>query len=242
MNLPDEYALLPEGQHSRLLCPKCGGGSSGERSFSVLIENGGYAWHCFRASCGWSGHSGVVHKRDTFTNNEQRKAIDRDLPGYTRHAIYDNEMNCRGWEHRIKSMVPVKNEREMREVQYMPQYMPKSKLNIDSDWCGLHFPFPIRGEWCLLVEDRRSAEKMFPLFPAVALMGTNLNQEKIDYLISQGIKSAIIALDDDATAKAIGIWASVNMVKGMIQLDKDIKDQPMHKLLELANQCYEKIK
>ena len=44
------------GEH-RMVCPKCGGGSSGEKSFSLSIEPGGRkaVWNCFRANCGWTG-------------------------------------------------------------------------------------------------------------------------------------------------------------------------------------------
>nr|CAD1834586.1 unnamed protein product [Ananas comosus var. bracteatus] len=47
------------GQYSSLLCPKCKGGSSMERSLSVYIrEDGGLAlWKCFRGKCGWKGHA-----------------------------------------------------------------------------------------------------------------------------------------------------------------------------------------
>ncbi|CAN6455717.1 unnamed protein product [Victoria cruziana] len=46
------------GQYSRILCPKCQGGNSSEKSFSVFIrEDGNLAtWSCFRAKCGWKGH------------------------------------------------------------------------------------------------------------------------------------------------------------------------------------------
>lgn len=41
----------------RVLCPKCQGGSSGEKSLSVTIEpeKKSAKWNCFRASCGFSG-------------------------------------------------------------------------------------------------------------------------------------------------------------------------------------------
>ena len=40
----------------RLLCPECGGGRSRELSLSVTLKSeGGAVWHCFRATCGWSG-------------------------------------------------------------------------------------------------------------------------------------------------------------------------------------------
>ncbi|ERN14768.1 hypothetical protein AMTR_s00032p00034370 [Amborella trichopoda] len=46
------------GQYSNMLCPKCEGGSTRERSFSLFIrEDGSMAlWTCFRGKCGWRGH------------------------------------------------------------------------------------------------------------------------------------------------------------------------------------------
>ncbi|XP_039115317.1 twinkle homolog protein, chloroplastic/mitochondrial [Dioscorea cayenensis subsp. rotundata] len=50
-------ASFEPGQYSSMICPKCEGGTSKERSFSLFIrEDWGLAmWSCFRAKCGWSG-------------------------------------------------------------------------------------------------------------------------------------------------------------------------------------------
>jgi len=67
--LKDVYHIvLPEnsapGQEQRIVCPKCGGGSSGEKSFSISIDSDGKAakWNCFRATCGYSGSCHVDRK------------------------------------------------------------------------------------------------------------------------------------------------------------------------------------
>ena len=41
----------------RLVCPKCGGGSSAEHCFSITIDPDGQTskWKCFRATCGFQG-------------------------------------------------------------------------------------------------------------------------------------------------------------------------------------------
>ncbi|KAG9439548.1 hypothetical protein H6P81_019713 [Aristolochia fimbriata] len=46
------------GQYHHLFCPKCAGGDSNERSFSLFIHEAGDSamWSCFRAKCGWKGH------------------------------------------------------------------------------------------------------------------------------------------------------------------------------------------
>jgi twinkle protein len=54
-------AAYTPGQH-RIVCPSCGGGSNGERSLAVLVEDDGAsaAWMCHRASCEWTGGSNVA--------------------------------------------------------------------------------------------------------------------------------------------------------------------------------------
>lgn len=52
------------GQHNSLICPKCKGGGSAEKSFSLLISDDSEtaSWNCHRGTCGWAGgcsvHSG----------------------------------------------------------------------------------------------------------------------------------------------------------------------------------------
>ncbi|CAL9075667.1 unnamed protein product [Musa textilis] len=52
----DDAACKP-GTSPPLICPKCGGGSSMEKTLFVLIhEDGDLAtWQCFRGECGWEG-------------------------------------------------------------------------------------------------------------------------------------------------------------------------------------------
>ncbi|WPT16291.1 Twinkle-like protein [Picochlorum sp. SENEW3] len=51
-----DLPIYNSGEH-RVLCPKCQGGSSGEKSLSVTIdpEKKSAKWNCFRATCGFSG-------------------------------------------------------------------------------------------------------------------------------------------------------------------------------------------
>ena len=198
---------LGEGTH-RIDCPKCGGGTSKEKS-TVLISVGPMRTQaiCFRDSCDFyvkvTGHGPIIPKE-----NKVVKAKDEDIPGYTRYPINDASGKCRGWIHRIKAVCN----------------RPKVVNNIDSDWCGLHFPRQLTTTHCMLVEDRASAEAMSIYFPTVALLGTYLSKDKTDILIKSGIKYGIIALDADATVSALNLKAKNSFIVGMIQLDKDLKD------------------
>ena len=59
-SLLDQYNIHPPSYAPgtyRMLCPKCEGGSRSELSFNVTIDENGKSavWHCFRASCEYSG-------------------------------------------------------------------------------------------------------------------------------------------------------------------------------------------
>ncbi|GER41548.1 nucleic acid binding protein [Striga asiatica] len=45
------------GQYNSLICPRCKGGDSEEKSLSLFIEPDVWAavWNCFRGKCGWNG-------------------------------------------------------------------------------------------------------------------------------------------------------------------------------------------
>ena len=50
-----QLVQFAEGQHNGLQCPRCQGGESGDRSFSLRVDEEGAVWTCFRAKCGWEG-------------------------------------------------------------------------------------------------------------------------------------------------------------------------------------------
>ncbi|XVF74992.1 hypothetical protein PTKIN_Ptkin13bG0153500 [Pterospermum kingtungense] len=54
----DLAACVP-GHENRLICPSCNGGDSEEISLSLFISQDGSSasWLCFRAKCGWKGHT-----------------------------------------------------------------------------------------------------------------------------------------------------------------------------------------
>ncbi|XP_015882528.3 primase homolog protein isoform X1 [Ziziphus jujuba] len=78
------HSCVP-GHYYNLLCPKCKGGQSMERSLSLHIEqNGDFAmWRCFRFDCGWAGRAFAddqatrdgVHKKVTSTGNMTEKSL-----------------------------------------------------------------------------------------------------------------------------------------------------------------------
>ncbi len=55
------------GQHSGLTCPKCNGGPSAEKSFSLHISDDSQSatWICHRGTCGWAGGCNVSGQTST---------------------------------------------------------------------------------------------------------------------------------------------------------------------------------
>lgn len=51
---------LTEGNTRDLRCPECGNGTHDEKAFSVTVSEDAIVWHCFRASCGFSGGVSVL--------------------------------------------------------------------------------------------------------------------------------------------------------------------------------------
>ncbi|KAL5577829.1 hypothetical protein UlMin_019528 [Ulmus minor] len=63
------------GRYTNLLCPKCKGGQSMERSLSLhIVQNEDFAmWRCFRFNCGWAGQAFADHRvtqNEVFADNQ----------------------------------------------------------------------------------------------------------------------------------------------------------------------------
>jgi len=135
--------------------------------------------------------------------------------------ILDNLGDKRGVTWRVKP-------------EYKSRITPKNINDVQQDWCMLHFPATVQGRSVILVEDIASAEKMFPYYPCVALLGVNLNEVKMEYLLQQGINHVIIALDNDATRQAIRIARKWIVKLSILPLERDLKDETDERLKEIA--------
>jgi hypothetical protein len=112
-------------------------------------------------------------------------------------------------------------------------------MEMRPSWCGLHFPSYLQGNWVLLVEDMASAVIMDPYFPTVALLGTYLSREKADYLLKCGVKHVILALDADASDKALAMRKEWNMIEHVVLLKEDIKDMKLKQVEDLSLELYD---
>lgn len=86
------------------------------------------------------------------------------------------------------------------------------------------------------MEDVISANKMNVYFPCVALLGVHLSVEKVEYLLTQGISSVIIALDNDATRQAIKLARKYAIASYVLPLQRDFKDEAEERLQQIAEE------
>jgi len=213
-----DFLAYPVGSH-RVECPECHGGQDRERSLSLSVQEREVLYFCFRASCNFRGRYRTKPNIVQVVTNKPKVAKDADLPGYHRYPINDNNNNTQGWEYRAIDR---------------DKTTPKSKLEI-GEWVGLHFPRRITENYAMIVEDRKSAEMFSPFYPTIALLGTNFNSQKAEYILSQGIHHLTIALDEDASAKAVKLAKQWHLIDRVLLLDKDIKDQSEAELEQLRS-------
>jgi len=86
----------------------------------------------------------------------------------------------------------------------------------------------------IIVEDQLSALRASPYLTSVALLGTNLSEERVAEIKGAGHSPVFLALDNDAIASAVKFVVKYRSTLPMqlVRLDKDIKD---HNNEELDN-------
>lgn len=146
--------------------------------------------------------------------------------GYVQRDVKDNQGKQRG--------------AVFRRGPELPKHYAKDINRLDPSWCKLHFPSPIKSDIVLLVEDIISANKMNVYFPCVALLGVHLSVEKVEYLLTQGISSVIIALDNDATRQAIKLARKYAIASYVLPLQRDFKDETEERLQQIAEELRSK--
>lgn len=212
---------LHEG-YNRLVCPFCSGGSKKEKSFVVTKQGRDLQYMCHRASCNARGSTKTRTHTVAETSYHPAPVTlpDPNSAHYARRDVKDNTGKSRGAVWRRKKDAP--------------KELPKDINRIDSDWCKLHFPAPIRAKTVILVEDIISANKMNRFYPCIALLGVHLNEAKLEYLIECGVSNIILALDNDATRQAIRIARKWCISTKIMPLQRDLKDETDERLKEIA--------
>lgn len=69
-----DTGICVPGQNNHLLCPKCQGGDTLEKSLSIYIapDGGSAAWVCFRGKCGWQGSTQVFADSNSYSKSMKK--------------------------------------------------------------------------------------------------------------------------------------------------------------------------
>lgn len=218
---------IPKGTSTREVCPKCKGGSDGEKCLSISVDlNFGVHWKCFRSSCGFAGgprgvpnaFGGGVKREPRYYTRPYRPltqvqhdffyakfGIDPvEIAGYsaeTDRFIFPVFGDGLGFEYRGCMARSFSGEQ------------PKSlTYNEQPDKPFIHFAYPNSlpdARAVVVVEDWLSAEKVAQSdeVVAVALNGTRITQEMISEISTVAQRPpgrpTYLALDKDAFCKSV---------------------------------------
>ena len=224
------------------LCPKCGGGETKERAFSVSKDAQGFLyWHCFRASCGYKGSTGGGSKGKR-TLSREPNPLTSPLINLDEEQIdfFNDEfgINAQGAGIRFCAesggfAIPVKGfaNNHIGWVQrWFDGRSPKARNYpelVSKPFISFHYPGAIKeGLPIVIVEDQLSAMKFYTMnVRAVALLGTTLNWE-MAYEIRQLGPYITLALDRGTLPLSLQYKSKYELMFDKIdiwQLDKDLK-------------------
>jgi len=235
----------------RLDCVVCGK----RNTLTVTRMDGKVLWNCYSASCGIGGVTNADYSRQDITNKitldkKEKQKEDFVVPDYfvkdiTRSSDclnYINEFNFMEVYEKTpdRFAYDVKNDR----LSFMTVHEGKvvgavgRALKYGIKWYrydNCHTPFIIGGgDLAVIVEDCTSACVVSHEATGIALLGTNLLTEHLHYI--KPYKKVIVALDRDATNKAIDIQRKiaihVDSCKVMI-LERDLKYETKESIKEL---------
>lgn len=259
-----DYDRLSDGETANgEICPACEGGSTKERSFSVSRRGGVLRYRCHRASCGFSGtnttaspHRGSVTQPNT--SGSSIKGYVPSLPINEATARFlAAKFNIPAADFRLAGVrwTGEANDRYGRRVCY-PIDGPDSRKRGESyrSYVGavpkniIHFGTEdaIALAWykwkrasksLVIVEDQVSAIKLAPYLHAVALLGTNLSEAKVEEIREEGYDHIHLALDNDATMEAVKAQLKWQhrlpqlCVRGLAKDIKDMNDEEFTALL-----------
>jgi hypothetical protein len=248
----EEGTTLPNS-----VCPECNGGQTNEKSFSLTRIPEGFVYNCYRASCDCGGFVPAKGSKLVQTNSKDkgtkkggkksrkrsnfRKATTNLSKEQTeflqgRFTLTDNELQnaaIRWCPTTFSYIVPIYDHNGYKVGVIDRSWtgrVPKTVNHWNSDAANLYFPRPLHAVKeetpVVIVEDFLSAIKVNRIHPCVALLGTNLGLAEATLLRSIS-KKLVIALDPDATSKALKLSKQYSLLfdrVSVLALDKDPKD------------------
>ena len=227
-------------------CPVC----AKKNTFSVTDDGLNRMWYCFHADCNVAGRTGV-----TLTREHAKRAVSRSRPveaaaprtnntyempdtfvSVSRSLdaeLYVKRVNA--YDAYLAGRVDIRYDFKRNRAVFLVKHGGKV---VDATGRSLNgrnpkwyrygtssHPFVCGGgDTAVVVEDCASACAVSGLVAGVALMGTSLLQAHIDLL--SGYKNLFVALDKDATDKAVDMIRTLRSVAPtkMIILKTDLKN------------------
>jgi hypothetical protein len=205
-------------------CPVCGK----RNTFSVTDNGLQRLWYCFHADCNVSGRTGVTLSRDTskdiFTPKQQSLSITNRFSEFEMPDTFvsvgrslDAELYLRrvgAYDAYLAGAVDLRYDVRMNRVVFLirdgKKVVDAAGRSLDARtpkwyrYANSKHPFICgRASSAILVEDCASACSVYGPTVGVAILGTNLLSQHIDVL--KQYKRVFVALDKDATDKAIGM-------------------------------------
>lgn len=250
-----EFSDLYEGEsRAGQLCPSCKGGGSGEHTLSVSMRDGRVLFVCHRDSCGLRGSTaGEWRGQQRTTPVQVRGAVGRQLVRESSSLPPEISERLRiayGITERHSSRaglgwVDDRLSIPLRDVQgnvvgvnlrSLDGAQPKSKLHSESgamSWFINHNSPDV-----IIVEDQLSAIRASDYLTSVALLGTNINEERISEIKRVARGSVYLALDADAWSRAVkyAVQFRSRLPLRLLRLAKDIKNMNEVELKEWVNE------
>ena len=228
---------LKEGQTRRIDCPFCGG----YKSMGISNNEGRRVWNCFKASCGIRGSQSVGMTREGLRRRAEGLSVSRARSGAPLPTMLSDPKHHPEALSYLKSvnsleayetgLVDIKYSPALKRVLYM---MPdgavgRTLINEKPKWKNFGDTTGIlrigSGDTAVVVEDAASAASVsrFSFCSGCALLGTNVSSLQRAQLVR--FNNVIIALDKDASRKAIGLKSKLEgrVNTRIVFIEEDLK-------------------
>ena len=254
--------LDPRGESTRVVCPRCGGGSTKEKSLSITREPSGLVlWQCFRDGCtehGASGGEGTRRLSAAASTSKNRRTPNKVRPyrgslERLTESQLDFLANKIGWigphidiarplwaeeecRYAFPIFAPMGDRRGYVLRSYDPGQDVKALTRMDRSEPHMSwYRYNGPDNLLLIVEDIPSAVRAARYVNSLALCGTGVGPEYAGE-ISAYYKNVVWALDEDALATAMKLHRKYAMwfdSSRVLPLTKDIKDLEEEEVQEL---------
>ncbi len=242
---------LSEGDNIREVCPRCGGGSSGEKSLSVSRRDGHLVWYCFRAKCGYkgaTGGSGLIQKAERKADRRRKMWEGKTYPvpddvAARIHEMWHMDVPENWWwttDYGGRVAMSIRSPRFTHRGWVLRSITPtegaKALTYTHEGEQGISWykTSPHRGT--IIVEDIPSAVRASTYVNSVALLGTGIGMDRAIEIADHAPRPLYLAFDQDATAVAHRwarryalLWGDVSV----LPLEEDIKDMKEQDIGEL---------